>query len=426
MYIFAEPMSEEAVDAIQTKTKDRVEEWEREILRQPLLRSDNTLTRNPVDVEPPQESQVDEDLDNVARTNVEQDVTSELIEEDINESDRAEGMNGPQSVRSREKILESTGQPDASSPEPTQSGAAAKAGADLDSPQAESSQQKELYNEQIETDSPTINNEKPMDDTHSPADIDFIEKFEAPESRGPVLGMVLSISSTINGNSVQRPTNITKKDKWDVRYTLVEMKSSRVWSLYDALKARRAKELDRDREEESEYRNSFRQNLLNLAQKGRKWRKKVEAEEAAEGKAGAVRMWNESAGPREEQRTPAGRPTHPLYKDERQEEAGLRRVLEGATQQARHTLSKSYPGAVALLDEKVSSETSRRRYEKLAATDLDMTTTNTRNLEVLVANRMMSTIVKEIIGEQRERDSQQESASSETAKDLFDVESGKD
>lgn len=440
MYIFAEPMSEEAVDAIQTKNRDKVEEWEREILRQPIQRTEDIFPRdilrpdgtnfgvmkdNKNSAMPP-ESQSEENIAKLARSNIEEDVTSELIGEGIMARDRRESVNDSRNDSSVLQGVESIDENNASTQEADQPKATQDKVVQPDSPPNEGLGRTEQQCERDETGSGSTNeNEKPASNTDAPADRDFLEKFQSQEPRGPLLGLLLSISSTVNGKTVRRPSNLNVTDKWDINYTLGELKSSRVWELYNALKMRRAKEFaPEDKTDDRD--DPFRRTLRNLAEKGRQWRERMEADEAAKGKVGIVTMWNDSIRSLEGQQAVERHPGYEIYGDLGQEHAGVQRVLENAMKQARNMLRQGSPHAMSILDDKISRGlTMDEIHMKIAAEQIRMARKHARALEGWAANQTAHAIVKEVLEEQQAGDLRQTSMNVEVPSRPPAVESDK-
>ena len=99
---------------------------------------------------------------------------------------------------------------------------------------------------------------------------------EATESR-ELLAMTLKILNKVNGSYVVRPTRLSKGDRWTIEYSLAEMKSpARAWKSYDACRLRRSELYDETQVEITAY----MQNLHNLCREGRRWRKEQDARDA--------------------------------------------------------------------------------------------------------------------------------------------------
>ncbi|KAH0109785.1 Pet127-domain-containing protein, partial [Aureobasidium melanogenum] len=101
------------------------------------------------------------------------------------------------------------------------------------------------------------------------------------EEDKPLLGMVLTVRSKVNGVYVERPENLKKNHDWSIEYSLTEIKSGQAWRDYRAAQARRRKiyqklnsrldKSDPDSAEQS-YNEHYINMLKELSEKGRKMR----------------------------------------------------------------------------------------------------------------------------------------------------------
>ena len=420
MYIVAEPVSEVEVDAIQTKTKSKVEEWERKLLGQSLSGAHNNgrpktgvidehedlSSSESSDMIPRAKESQEDELAKLARLNVEEDITSELLEGSTSSESQprvaAKALEkeypGMRSARRAADSLVNESPLD-------------QYGEHLESRSETSASQSE------ETESGTARDDaERIDNTETSADGKFIESVlpEHPEKR--ILGMVLSVRSVVNGKVTERPSNpFTSHDHWGINYSLGEItKPSRAWSIYDAMRARREKELAfvEDKEEHEDY---FRKKLRALAQKGREWRQALEAREAAQGKTDAVRMWNEesSSSPlgnssgvaaRQAQRDVPGPQSSDMSEHERH--AQLRRLVSSAISQARKGL-RNQTEVLAALERAVAQRVNiDETYPTLAVKELEEARSDISSpdkLEKLAANYLAKTIAKHAEDEWKEQ-----------------------
>ncbi|KAG9232732.1 mitochondrial protein Pet127-domain-containing protein [Amylocarpus encephaloides] len=96
-----------------------------------------------------------------------------------------------------------------------------------------------------------------------------------------LMAMYLTIRNKVNGIVCKRPINLTSDDKWEVEYSLAEVKDPKKAStLYAACKRRRKQILDS--KPESDWNNRFIKQVMSYAEKGREYRKKVDAAAAQE------------------------------------------------------------------------------------------------------------------------------------------------
>ncbi|KAL1981300.1 hypothetical protein VTN96DRAFT_2793 [Rasamsonia emersonii] len=196
MYIFAEPVTEEEIEAIQTKNKKDIEEFQRRVLNlEPRTDGESSAdsstepsTESPGEISSPGES--------------------EYVNHDTTEA-----------------------------PAPAAEG------------QGEQQQQEQEQ-------------EQPRD----------------------VFAMLLSISSTVNGRPVARPTNLTAEDKWTIEYELSEIQGPQVWNYYQACQKRREKALSGRGEDETEVAgNAYLRKLREISKAGREWRKEQNRLDAEQG-----------------------------------------------------------------------------------------------------------------------------------------------
>ncbi|KAG9684962.1 Pet127-domain-containing protein, partial [Aureobasidium melanogenum] len=223
MYIFAEPMSEEDIETIQNSQKEKIAEWERNL-------------RDPA-----------------SRLNEEQ--ISELAEEDGD--DTAKRFSDSESCSSQ-----ALAEGDVSETRPGTSEAQSETTAQ--NPQAE----KDSIVKEIEA----ISQSESEPQT---------EPGSQKEEEKPLLGMVLTVRSKVNGVYVERPENLKKNHDWTIEYSLTDLKSGQAWREYRAAQARRRKtyqklnsRLDKSDPDSAElsYNDHYINMLKDLSEKGRKMR----------------------------------------------------------------------------------------------------------------------------------------------------------
>ncbi|THY32095.1 Pet127-domain-containing protein [Aureobasidium pullulans] len=108
---------------------------------------------------------------------------------------------------------------------------------------------------------------------------------EAKETRGPLLGMTLTVRSKVNGVYVERPEFLRKNHDWTIDYSLTEMTSEdQAWHSYKATKARRKKvynkinKVDKSDPDSSAatYNEAYIGMLKELSEKGSKMRARLD------------------------------------------------------------------------------------------------------------------------------------------------------
>jgi len=138
--------------------------------------------------------------------------------------------------------------------------------------------------------------EQKVDDSVSSGDTKFLEKVakkvakvEQQTPNGPILGYVLRARSFVDGTHVDRPSNLTPDQEWTLQYTLTEIESSeRAWSLYGALKTRRAALLNKSEEDDVKQGDYFIDKLKRITADSKAWRERQDAEDAGK----PVVVWN--------------------------------------------------------------------------------------------------------------------------------------
>ena len=183
---------------------------------------------------------------------------------------------------------------------PTPSDAQSAALSSADSKQSSEAETEETESLETSTDSEAAS----IDETSSTHDAspDSAPPIP-PQPLPPLLAMVLTVRNKVNGRYVERPENLTRKDKWTVEYALAEFPSlERAHNLYDACKIRREKAMTWTRAESTEdgqdgqdgqggkaknINYGYMENLKRLAIQGRKWRKKIDEKDR---KAGPVKV----------------------------------------------------------------------------------------------------------------------------------------
>jgi hypothetical protein len=230
MYIFAEPVTDEEIEAIQTKNKEEIDEFQRRILN---------LGPRPGE-ESPAEPPLPADL------------------EEINHDDAVVAATTPPAELHLPEESQEIGHNDAAAAAET----TATATVTSQLPAEESSSSPSEGQEEQEGQEPQQKQEPSRD----------------------LFAMLLSISSTVNGRPVTRPTGLTAEDKWVVEYELSEIQGPQIWSYYEACQKRREKALAGRGEDETDVaNNAYLRRLREVSKKGREWRKEQDRLDAEKG-----------------------------------------------------------------------------------------------------------------------------------------------
>jgi hypothetical protein len=232
MHIYAEPMSEEDIDAIQNSQKEKIAEWERN-LRDPTYKSNKQQVDDPV--------KEDDDAANEFEDSS-SDSVKEPTETQMSESN--------QTSKSSEAGLEATVAQDSE-----------VAGKD-----------------------PLV---KQIEGISEISESEAEAKSEADEDADkPLLGLVLTVRSKVDGEYVERPERLRKSQDWTIEYSLTEKPTPQAWREYTGAKNRRKNiygklnsnldktALDKTDTESTElsYNDHYINMLKDLSEKGRKIR----------------------------------------------------------------------------------------------------------------------------------------------------------
>ncbi|KAK4981968.1 hypothetical protein LTR66_009567 [Elasticomyces elasticus] len=334
MYIYAEPMTEEEINAIQTRNTKEVEEYERSLLgANPSSEADssaraaelaNKQTTEDADKEgsnaqaAQSDSRANRDDETVAAAPDDDESPNEsavfvslspLNEQDSDITNHMSATNGP----------DDTTEAESSSPSGLDAIDSGQEPATADDVESAISVEKDAE-EDVNPDSAQEQPQDPSDEdieyssTDSPADTTFINSMQAADTnQRPVLGMVLKVQSRVNGSSVARPAPLRPEDKWSIDYEFKEIKPGRVWPMYAECMARRRKLYmtlgDEEKQmleageqgalAETEYKppamDYYREMLLAISQRGRTWRAEMDEKEAGKEKVVVAEVgdWSE-------------------------------------------------------------------------------------------------------------------------------------
>jgi hypothetical protein len=215
MYIFAEPVTEEQADEIQSVGNAAQKHFARTVVG--VGKDDPEVQAAWQDIQGEVDEQVDEDGEARSTTERQDENLSEKI--DLS-ADTAEGR------------------------EPTETVADA---ADVDVVEGDSEQPSEAAPEAATA--------------------------TAPPPDGPLIGWTLTVRSKVNGGYVERPEQFTEEDNWNVEYHVQEIPEASRWRLYNALKERRRGLIGMEEQEVDKGLKNYRDTIQRFSNRGREWRK---------------------------------------------------------------------------------------------------------------------------------------------------------
>ncbi|KAK7520823.1 mitochondrial protein Pet127-domain-containing protein [Phyllosticta citriasiana] len=268
MYIFAEPMSEDEVQAIQDTNKAKIQAFERRVLgldsgngedaeeaaEQDAAMSDGSFEEG-VGSTPVVES-------NVHREE-ESDADGEAIFEEV------EGSTASEEVQDDAVSESATSEPTAED----EMALAWLAGATQDGISVDG-----IKLPDFDADGEVIVGSAAQEDVSESQetrdDVDATSNASEGGSSRPLFGLRLSIINTVDGKRVVRPSNLDEKSDWTVHYSIQELSRQKAEANYKACRKRRAagfamsaKEVKGDK-----VLSYYQRFLRNLSDKGRVWR----------------------------------------------------------------------------------------------------------------------------------------------------------
>lgn len=358
MYVFAEPVTEEQVDELQSANDREVEEFERNILglgkedaeAEDSEADDGQWANMQANVEeemdsdeasltsPPEAERLSENAGPENETD-EESIASSAGEFDVEEEAEEDKDDGELGVATEEDAEAPSEQEDDSEDvgeaqlqdhtdrnnviaeddtaelvkyqssrtktgDATQT-AAAKVG---EANEADDSDDPEAANSETpahaitESASGELRVESPDTDFDTQADAPFLDTIsseipEPPTAAQEVLAMTLTIRNKVNDRYVVRPENLTAGDAWTVEYALAEVENpAKAWSLYQASQARRKKQLDKKDDDDDVTVQWYIRNLRELSKKGKEWRRMQDEIDKGRGKVVLGRETGEGDG----------------------------------------------------------------------------------------------------------------------------------
>ncbi|KAK2628470.1 hypothetical protein QTJ16_001573 [Diplocarpon rosae] len=281
-YIFAEPISEPEIETIQATNKAKIEEFEKEVLG--IFTKDLTPEEQQEQwdkIRASVEESMEKDavlvtLDEEEEQNESEDIlATNSLEEDFHEEDGDEvGDVGMESVETLEVVEIASTHSEVSKLENSEE--------DVDTfdadEVAESDDQETEPVEYNRTSADEVAAEEHFEDASESKAADAADPSDSINGRSAtmpeVLAMTLVIRNKVNGNYVERPCNLSEKDRWEVEYSLSEIPGvKRVASLYGATRTRRFRATTKTVDLKADSRNNiYIQNIKKYNAKGRAWR----------------------------------------------------------------------------------------------------------------------------------------------------------
>lgn len=307
MYIFAEPVTDEQAESIQTTNRDKIREWEKSILGTDIEEKPERDINSTAFISPSAASSTKSSTDvaaepgptnlELAAKNVEQDETSEILPE-VSAPLGSDALVGA-AEKSNKPADQTASNVDATkvtgfSKIISEHAASLEAKSETSEPQPlEAGKPPTTSASGVAEPEPNFPPPEPIPDTSLAGDTSLLSSIK-PDTPppGPLFGTILSIRSTVNNAHVLRPSNpFTTSDKWDIHYTLANIDTpARCWSLFNACKARRHKEMSEEARQKSYDNDYFKNMLRRITEEGRVWREGLEEEERVEReKGGGVR-----------------------------------------------------------------------------------------------------------------------------------------
>jgi hypothetical protein len=235
MYVFAEPVTEEQAEQIQSAGEAKQKEFARTVVG--VGKDDPKVQEAWQNFQDDVDEQVDNDQDGLSTEAHDKEVASEDASEDA-------------------------------VPEEASEDAVPEEASDDAVPEEEATDgNEEIHSEVVEKETTT--------DEHA-------SSASSPAPDTPLMGWTLTVRSKVNGGYVDRPQNLESLDDWRIEYHIQEIPQATRWKLYNAVKERRKNLIGLDEEEVSANLKSYRDMIQRYTDRGRAWRRKQD--ELNEGK----------------------------------------------------------------------------------------------------------------------------------------------
>ncbi|SMR56639.1 unnamed protein product [Zymoseptoria tritici ST99CH_1E4] len=263
LHIFAEPMTEDEIDTIQSKQKAKIAEFERNVMGKEETDLDKVVDEAAEDAQTASAAQPEDDVVG--------EEASDGFSTDVEQNDEA--------------LAKAAAEDEGSSDQDTP--------VDEEIPATSSEEDANAYAREL------INTSNASADAKFLDNVDKTMTAESSEELRPLFYATVIVQSTVNGQTPSdgRPSSLRPDDKWDIDYILKEYNITRhQWALYEDMKARRrfaynsredaddpdAPPLSREEERRKNRGDGFMRLLRGMSDKGRQLREKVD--EKDEGK----------------------------------------------------------------------------------------------------------------------------------------------
>jgi hypothetical protein len=231
MYVFAEPVTEEQADAIQSIGEAEQKEFARTVVG--VGKDDPEVQEAWKNIQDEVDQQTDKDKDGEVDENETPD-KEDLEQEESSNHDVASQASSPENESAEPVVLEEI----EGSTEAAES--------------AESAEPAE---------------------TTEPAEAEEI----AEATDGPLMGWTLTVRNKVNGGYVARPKKLQEDDDWKIEYIIQDIPEESRWKLYGALKDRRRGLVTKEDQEVDKSLQHYRALIQRYSNRGREWRKKEDA-----------------------------------------------------------------------------------------------------------------------------------------------------
>ena len=253
MYVFAEPVSDERADEIQSTGAQYAKEWARRVIG--VGKDDAEAQESWQDLQGEVDEQVSED--GAAGKDAETVVPKEETEVSAEDEAAAEAESTAESQIWRQE-------PDNEVEEGKEEG---ENEAEVE---AETSVENEAENDAENEAEPSASSSF---QTPSENDAFAPPRFEKETTAsGPLIGWTLTVRNKLNGQYVKRPEQLEREDNWQIEYNIQDIPESNVWKLYNATKERRRQLVGLNDDELDQGLQNYRKVIQRYASRGRKWR----------------------------------------------------------------------------------------------------------------------------------------------------------
>ncbi|KAF1957363.1 Pet127-domain-containing protein [Byssothecium circinans] len=318
MYIFAEPMTDEQADEIQSRSEIANKKYERDVIG--IDHSDEELQEEWKDIQDRVDETIDLEIEGVIDQVKEHEETedqgndvresaSELEGTDSRESEMSGSASEAEETEAQEGTAEEPaseigeGGSKESASEQSESDTSAseieQSESDTSASESEEGGSEELASKikegELEQSEVSASGVEEAESEESPSEIDEVSgdkeaaadqeaitedskatqesaSASKPAPRGPLIGWTLAIRNRVNGHYVDRPENLTPQHDWTMEYHIKEISEDSCWSLYTKVKERREQLIGEQRQEDTQRLDVYRSIIRRYSDKGRRWR----------------------------------------------------------------------------------------------------------------------------------------------------------